>query len=110
MPRPSTGHPHWKALAVKLPEHTIEEVRRHADVHRMSISKVIREGLELLLHGPQRPSAHDGPIAIPSTTVESLHRLAYTLEDKIRIIIAGAMVPEEERRQTILEPTVYNSN
>ena len=47
MPRRPSGNPPLKALAVKLPAPIIEEVRRYADLHGLSISEVIREGLDI---------------------------------------------------------------
>jgi hypothetical protein len=73
MARKSTGTPHWKALAVKLPPEDIDELRRYTDVHRLSLSEVIREGLDLRLH-PQQTS--NGHTVIPQETATLLLRLA----------------------------------
>ncbi len=119
MPRPSTGNPHWKALAVKLPEQMIDEVRRYADLHGMSISEVIREGLDMRLHGPQQASEYGGITAIPATTVTVLTRLATTLTtaaEQLRSACAGATLADVEAQHGTLESyistqnTEYNSN
>jgi hypothetical protein len=113
MARKSTGNPHWKALAVKLPAPMIDEVRRYADLHGMSISEVIREGLDMRLHGPQQSSEYNGNTTISAPTVTMLTRLATTLTmavDQLRSVCAGAVVPEGEERQIPSEPQWYNRN
>jgi hypothetical protein len=113
MARKPTGNPHWKALAVKLPAPMIDEVRRYADLHGMSISEVIREGVDLRLHGTQQLNEYSGNTSIPAPTVTMLTRLATTLTtavDQLRSVCAGAVVPEGEERQIPSEPHRYNSN
>jgi hypothetical protein len=102
MARKPTGNPHWKALAVKLPAPMIEEVRRYADLHGMTISEVIREGVDMRLHGTQQSSAYDSNTAIPAPTATMLTRLATTLTtavDQLRSVCAGTGVPAGEERQ-----------
>jgi hypothetical protein len=113
MARKPTGNPHWKALAVKLPAPMIDEVRRYADLHGMSISEVIREGVDLRLHGTQQLNEYSGNTAIPAPTVTMLTRLATTLTtavDQLRSVCAGSVVPEGEERQIPSKPQWYNSN
>ena len=113
MARKPTGNPHWKALAVKLPAPMIAEVRRYADLHGMSVSEVIREGVDLRLHGTQQPNEYNSNISIPAPTVTMLTRLATTLTtavDQLRSVCAGAIVPEGEEQQNAAELQSYNSN
>ena len=113
MARKPTGNPHWKALAMKLPAPMIDEVRRYADLHGMSISEVIREGVDLRLHGTQQPNEYSGITAILAPTVTMLTRLATTLTtavDQLRSVCAGAVVPEGEEQQNAAELQSYNSN
>src|SRR5437016_12636105 len=111
MPRPSTGTPHWKALAVKLPVEVIDELRRYSDLHGVTISQLIREGLDMRLHGPQQTT-------VPIPTVRMLTRLATTLTtavEQLQSVCVGAMPTEEEKHQpsppslgiSTDEPTVY---
>ena len=72
MPRRPSGKPQWEALAVKLPPQMIEEVRGYADLHHMSMSEVIREGLDMRLHGPQQMSEYNGNTVLPASTVTML--------------------------------------
>lgn len=102
MARKPTGNPHWKALAVKLPAPMIEEVRRYADLHGITISEVIREGVDIRLHGTQQSSEYDSNTAIPAPTATMLTRLATTLTtavDQLRSVCAGTVVPAGEERQ-----------
>ena len=113
MARKPTGNPHWKALAVKLPAPMIDEVRRYADLHGMSISEVIREGVDLRLHGTQQPSEYNSNISIPAPTVTMLTRLATTLTtaaEQLRTACTGVLVPEGEERQSTSEPQSSNGN
>ena len=113
MARKPTGNPHWKALAVKLPASLIDEVRRYADLHGMSISEVIREGVDMRLHATQQPSEYSGNTSIPAPTVTMLTRLVTTLTtavDQLRSVCAGAVVPEGGEQQNPSESQRYNSN
>lgn len=113
MPRRPSGNPQWKALAVKLPPQMIEEVKRYADLHRMSISEVIREGLDMRLHGSQQSSEYNGNTSLPITTVTMLTRLATTLitaAEQLRSACASAVVPEGKEPQSSAELQPYNSN
>jgi hypothetical protein len=113
MARKPTGNPHWKALAVKLPAQMIDEVRRYADLHGMSISEVIREGVDIRLHGTQQSSEYNSNTSIPAPTVTMLTRLATTLTsavDQLRSVCAGTIVPEGEEQQITSEPQQYHSN
>jgi|SRR5215831_18855045 len=76
MPRKSTGTPHWKALAVKLPPAVIDELRRYTDIHGLSLSEVVREGLDMRLHPQQTASSHT---VIPQETAALLLRLTEIL-------------------------------
>jgi hypothetical protein len=110
MARKPTGNPHWKALAVKLPAAMIDEVRRYADLHGMSISEVIREGVDMRLHGTQQPIEYNSNTLMPAPTVTMLTRLATTLTtavDQLRRVCAGAVVPA---LQSAVEVESYNSN
>ena len=49
MPRPKSGNPLWEPVAFKLPKDMLTALRRFADLHRMNISEVLREGLVLRL-------------------------------------------------------------
>ena len=113
MARKSTGNPHWQALAVKLPAQMIDEVRRYAALHGMSISEVIREGLDIRLHGPQQSSEYSGNTIISAPTVTMLMRLATTLTtaaEQLRSACTGVLVPEGEERQSTSEPQSSNGN
>jgi hypothetical protein len=113
MARKPTGKPHWKALAVKLPASLIDEVRRYAELHGMSISEVIREGVDRRLHGTQQSNEYNSNTSIPAPTVTMLTRLATTLTtavDQLRSVCAGAVIPEGEAQQRPSEPQGYTSN
>ena len=113
MPRRPSGNPPLKALAVKLPAPMIEEVRRYADLHGMSISEVIREGLDMRLHGPQQMSEYNGNTVLPASTVTMLTRLATTLTtvaEQLRSACASAVVPEGKESQSTAELQPYNSS
>jgi len=113
MPRRPSGKPQWEALAVKLPPQMIDEVRCYADLHRMSISEVIREGLDMRLHGPQQMSEYNGNTVLPASTVTMLTRLMTTLTtatEQLRQVFAGSVVPEGEESQSAAKLQPYNSN
>jgi hypothetical protein len=114
MPRRPSGKPQWEALAVKLPPQMIEEVRRYADLHCMSMSEVIREGLDMRLHGRQQMSEYNGNTVLPAATVAMLARLTTTLTtatEQLRQVCAGARVAEgEEEAQSAAKLQSYNSN
>jgi hypothetical protein len=113
MPRRPSGKPQWEALAVKLPPQMIEEVRGYADLHRMSISEVIREGLDMRLYGPQQMSEYNGNTTLPASMVTILTRLTTTLTtatEQLRQVCAGAIVPEGEESQSAAKLQPYNSN
>src|SRR5262245_57066577 len=113
MPRRPSGKPQWEALAVKLPPQMIEEVRHYADLHRMSMSEVIREGLDMRLHSPQQTSEYNGNTMLPASTVTMLTRLTTTLTtatEQLRQVCAGAVVPAGEESQSTAKPQPYNSN
>jgi hypothetical protein len=55
MPRPKSGNPPWEAVAMKLPKEMLAELRRFADLRRLTISEVLREGLTLRMQ-------HEGPV------------------------------------------------
>jgi len=97
MPRKPTGQPPLQAMAVKLPAPLIAEIRRYADLHRKTISDVIREGLELRLHGVQPPSHAPGNPPIPASTVATVAQIATTLTtaaDQLRNLCQSATAPE----------------
>src|SRR4029450_9852238 len=78
------------------------EVRRFADLHGMSISEVIREGVDMRLHGTQQPSEYNSNTSLPAPTVTMLTRLTTTLTtavDQLRSVCAGTIVSEGEERQ-----------
>jgi hypothetical protein len=80
----------------------IDEVRRYADLHGMSISEVIREGVDMRLHGTQQPSEYNSNTSLPAPTVTMLTRLTTTLTtavDQLRSVCAGTIVSEGEERQ-----------
>jgi hypothetical protein len=113
MPRRPSGKPQWEALAVKLPPQMIEEVRGFADLHRMSMSEVIREGLDMRLHGPQQTSEYNSNTASPASTITMLTRLMTmltTVTEQLRQVCAGARVPEGEEAQSAAKLQQYNSN
>jgi hypothetical protein len=58
MPRAKSGNPPWPMIACKLPPEELEALRRYADIHRCSISEVLRQGLALKL-------ADAAPVAPP---------------------------------------------
>jgi hypothetical protein len=113
MPRPPTGKPHLQALAVKLPAQTIDELRRYSDLHKTTISAIIREALDMRLHGPQQPSEPHGSTALPPATVAMFTRLATTLTtaaEQLRSACADATGAEAEERQITPESQEYNGN
>jgi len=113
MPRRPSGNPPLKALAVKLPTPVIEAVRRYADLHGVTISDLIREGLDMRLHGPQQVAEYNGNTALPMTTVTMLTRLAATLTaaaEQLRSACNGTVVTEREEPQSTAEPQAYNGN
>jgi hypothetical protein len=113
MPRRPSGNPPLKALAVKLPAPIIEEIRRYADLHGMSVSEVIREGLDMRLHGPQQTAEYNGNTTLPIATVTMLTRLATTLTgavEQLRSACTGAVVLDEEEPQSAVELQPYNGN
>ena len=60
MPKPASGQPHWEAIAVKLPPALMAEVRRYTDIHGLALSDLVRQGLEMRLHGEAPPSWYNG--------------------------------------------------
>jgi hypothetical protein len=84
-------------MAVKLPAPLIAEIRRYADLHRKTISAVIREGLELRLHGVQSPSHAPGNPPISASTVATVAQIAATLTtaaDQLRRLCQSPTAPE----------------
>jgi hypothetical protein len=79
MPKPASGNDPWKAVAVKLPPNLLEEVGRYADLYHVSVSQLIREGLELRLHGHKGGELSSGITVIHPTVVAGFARLADTL-------------------------------
>jgi hypothetical protein len=74
---------------------------------------VIREGLDMRLHGPQQPSEDNGNTSLPITTVTMLTRLATTLTgavEQLRSACTGAVVLDEEEPQSAVELQSYTSN
>ena len=55
MPRPKSGKPPLVAIAVKLEPDELEQVRRFTDLHHISISTLVREGLRMRMQ-------HSGPM------------------------------------------------
>ena len=80
MARKPTGNPHWKALAVKLPGEMIEDIRRYTDLHGTTISDLIRESLEMRLHGKQRTEGDEQPMYLSPAMLAMLRRLANQLD------------------------------
>jgi hypothetical protein len=74
MPKPASGQPHWEALAVKLPPALMAAVRRYSDLHRISISELIRQSLAMRLQGTPAPSG-----ARPGTESRLAHLLRHAL-------------------------------
>src|SRR5712691_6512261 len=108
MPRKPTGKPQWKAMAVKLPAAMIDELRRYTDLHNVSISDVIREGLDMRLHGAQ-PAP--GSATLPAHILAMCTRLAATLTtaaDALRSVGEGVAAPEASPQTP--ESQQYNGN
>jgi hypothetical protein len=113
MARKPTGYPHWKALAVKLPEQTIAELRRYSNLHNISVSALIRQALDMRLHGPQQQGDSSGNTVIPDTTVTMLTRLATTLSivaEQLRDACGSALISDEETQQSPRAAHEYNGN
>jgi hypothetical protein len=113
MPRKSTGKPHWKALAVKLPAAMIDEVRRYSDLHGISLSELIRQGLAMRLHGPQPANEYNGITILPTIPVAMLTRLATTLTtaaEQLRSACTGAMEAADTEWQPPPAPQVSTGN
>jgi hypothetical protein len=91
----------------------IDEVRRYADLHGMSISEVIREGVDMRLHGTLHPNEYDSNTSLPAPMVTMLTRLATTLTtavDQLHSVCAGAVVSEGGECQIPSAPQRYNRN
>src|SRR4029077_11781794 len=102
-----------------LPAPLIDEIRRYADQERMTISEVIRQGLELRLHGVQPPSHAPGNPPIPVSTVATVTQIAAMLTTaaaQLRSLSQSPEAPEGREPQSLLEPsaphghTSYNGN
>ena len=86
MPRKPSGLPQWKPVAFKLPDHLYDELRRFADLHHTSISDVLREGLQLRMHGTADPEAYNG---ITPTHEKSYNR--YTVSPQTSAAVAAQL-------------------
>ena len=66
MPRAKSGNPPWPMIACKLPPDELDQLRRYADIHRCSISEVLRQGLALKLAGaaPVAPPPQHIPVDV----------------------------------------------
>ncbi len=95
MPKPKSGNDPWKAVAVKLPPDLLEEVGRYADLYHTSVSALIREGLELRLHGQQSADHPSGMTVIPSATAALLPHLADTLSAVAAELRKACHLPSE---------------
>jgi hypothetical protein len=72
MPRPKSGNPPWKALAVKLPPELLSEAQRYSDLYRIPLSTLLREGLAMRLQ-------EERSTGLQPSTVASFSRLAETI-------------------------------
>jgi len=95
MPKPKSGNDPWKAVAVKLPPDLLEEVGRYADLYHTSVSALIREGLELRLHGQQSAEPSSGMTVIPPATAALLPHLADTLSAVAAELRKACHLPSE---------------
>jgi hypothetical protein len=73
MPRPKSGQPPWKPLAVKLPPALLTDVLRYAELRGTTPSVLLRDELTRLVYGPPAPEA------AVSLTPEVLIHLTQTL-------------------------------
>lgn len=104
MPRTPSGKAPLKAIAVKLPPELHDAVQRYSDLHHIRISDLIREGLELRLHGPPPATGYTDLPVIPTSTAALLTRLAdilATTADEVRQAVARTHGPDAPPRTPI---------
>jgi len=91
----------------------IDAVRRYADLHRTSISEVIRQGLDMRLNAAQQVNGFDSNTLLPAATMTMLTRLSTVLDtaaDQLRSAFADAMGAPAEAPQSPPEAQEYNGN
>jgi hypothetical protein len=108
MPKPKSGNDPWKAVAVKIPPDLLEEVGPYADLNHTSVSALIREGLELRLHGQQLAESASSITVIPPATLAVFNHLATTLDMAAAELrrICGLHIEQEYNGHTITTPTL----
>ena len=112
MPRPKSGKPPLTAIAVKVPPDLLAEVQRYTDLHRLSISALVREGLTLRMQHqgpvPDAPSmpayAYNGYTATEDPTqpgvAAALGRPGKAVhQDLHKLVKAGMLIQEGAQRQ-----------
>jgi hypothetical protein len=89
MPRPKSGNPLWEPVALKLPRELLAELRRYADVHRMTLSEVLREGLILRLNTTQEVKEYNGYTLAEDTSEDALtlDQLRQVLREELAAIL-----------------------
>ena len=93
MPRPKSGKPPLTAIAVKVPPDLLAEVQRYTDLHRLSISALVREGLTLRMQ-------HQGPVPdAPSMPAYAYNGYTAT-EDPTQPGVAAALAAIRETLRT----------
>src|SRR5216683_7124761 len=113
MPRPPSGDPLWKPVAFKLPEPDILALRRYADVHRVSISEVLREGMalrlgqngapyELYRHTPPAEPAEDLRQAAATTTLQEIRDSLARLESQVQDLLAAMTSQQTPHGYTVI--------
>lgn len=103
MPRPKSGNPPWEAIAVKLPPSLMDQVRLYTDQNsKVSISQLVREGLEMRLGMTQPASNNQDITVIPQRATGLLERLAVTLSHAAEELRSAC--------QDVTETQEYNGN
>jgi hypothetical protein len=74
MPRPKSGNAPWEAVAMKLPKDLLAELRRFSDLHRMTLSEVMREGLILRMKSDTAGNAYNSYPLAEDTAQDALLR------------------------------------
>jgi hypothetical protein len=112
MPRPKSGKPPLVAIAVKLEPEELEQVRRYTDLHHMSISTLVREGLRLRMQHsgalPLIPSEHgdNGNTSYTSNTATQSETGTTTALEDLRAMVQT----QTERLDALIQALEQQSN
>jgi biotin operon repressor len=103
----------WKPVAFKLPEPDILALRRYADVHRVSISDVLREGMalrlgqngapyELYRHTPPAEPAEDLRQAAATTALQEIRDSLARLESQVQALTQAVTSQQTPHGYTVI--------